>query len=118
MPTPRDAQHAKVLIDGVESTARLLGLTLPTYDGTSILTPDQAGQAQRAVEEWFTTHGYEQHEMPALYQPGHEGAMWVLSLEGGPEDWPMQVCEALCDKWPYGVFAEPVTSWCLGLYPA
>lgn len=118
MPTPRDEQHAEVLIAGVNSTARLLGLDRPTYGGTPVLTPDRAEQAQRAVETWFTRQGYTEHEMPVLYRPGHEGPMWVLSLEGGPEDWPMQVCEALRGTWPDGIFAEPVTSWCLGLYPA
>ena len=46
--------------------------------------------------------------------------MWVLSLEGGGDDvpWPIQVCDDLRDKWPDGVFAEPVNHWCLGLYPA
>lgn len=92
---------------------------MPTYGGTPILTPAQAEQAKRMVEEWFIDQvGFQESELPTMYDPGHEGPMWVLSLEGGPEDWPMQVCEALRDKWPAGVFAEPVTSWCLGLYPA
>lgn len=91
---------------------------MPTYGGTPILTPDQAEAAAHTVDQWFAVQGYEESEYPRMYKPGHEGPMWVLSLEGGPEDWPMQVCEALRGQWPAGVFAEPVTSWCLGLYPA
>lgn len=89
---------------------------MPTYEGTPVLTIGKFDQARDAVTAWFNEHAPD-CDKPTPYKPGHEGPMWVLSLEGGPEDWPMQVCEALRDKWPAGVFAEPVTSWCLGLYP-
>jgi hypothetical protein len=89
---------------------------MPSYEGTRVLTVGKAEEAKRAVERWFDTIGWP--DAPAMYKPGHEGPMWVLSLEGGPEDWPLQVCDALYQKWPDGVFAEPVNSWCLGLYPA
>jgi hypothetical protein len=118
MPTPRDEQHVKTMFEGINNTAELLGLNRPTYDGKPVLTVDKAEQAERKVGEWFINNGFQQSELPVMYRPGHEGPMWVLSLEGGPEDWPMQVCEALHGKWPAGVFAEPVASWCLGLYPA
>lgn len=89
---------------------------MANYDGHQVLTIRKAQEAKSAVEQWFDSIGWP--DAPALYQPGHEGPMWVLILEGGPEDWPMQVCDALYRKWPTGVFAEPVNSWCLGLYPA
>ena len=93
---------------------------MPTYGGTPVLTPDQAEAAAHTVDQWFAIHGYEESEHPTMYKPGHEGPMWVLSLEGGGDDvpWPIQVCDDLRDKWPDGVFAEPVNHWCLGLYPA
>jgi len=90
---------------------------MPTYGGTPVLTIGKAGQAREAVRAWFNEIGWD-GDMPALFKPGHEGPMYVLSLEDGPEDWPMQICDALYGKWPAGVFAEPVSSWCLGLYPA
>jgi hypothetical protein len=89
---------------------------MPTYDGTPVLTIGKAEKAKRVAKAWFDEIGW--GDAPAMYKPGHEGPMWVLSLEGGPEDWPLQICEALRDKWPSGVFAEPVNTWCLGLYPA
>lgn len=48
-----------------------------------------------------------------LYPPGHEGDMWVVSLEGYG-DWTYDFPNG---DLPRSVFAEPVTSWCLGLYP-
>lgn len=89
-------------------------LVSPTYEGRPILSGEQADACERLVKEWLGEYGNEARR----YAPGHEGPMWVISLEGGPEDWPMQACEELRDKWPVGVFAEPVASWCLGLYPA
>lgn len=53
---------------------------------------------------------------PALYPPGHEGPMWVVSLEGD-EDWAVRIID-FNHCFPPGVFVEPVASWCLGLYPA
>lgn len=90
---------------------------MPIFGGTEVLTLTKANEAQALVQGWFRTQGYEDRDMPVMYEPGHEGPMYVLSLEG-EEDWPFNVCEALRDKWPAGVFAEPVTNWCLGLYPA
>lgn len=92
---------------------------MPQYEGTEILTIDKAEQAKRVAEEWFIDKiGFQESELPVLYQPGHEGPMWVLSLEGGPEDWTIMLSHNDTVKWPDGVFVEPVNSWCLGLYPA
>lgn len=54
---------------------------------------------------------------PALYPPGHEGPMWVASLEGVGE-WAIGIARDDKVIWPDGVFVEPVASWCLGLYPS
>lgn len=116
MTSSRDEQHVRLLIEGSNTVSRLLGMDQLIYGETPVLSPDQAEAAERMVKAWFTSQGA--MDSPVMYQPGHEGPMWVLSLEGGPEDWPMLVCEALRDKWPDGVFAEPVAGWCLGLYPA
>lgn len=121
MPTPREEQHAKMVAAGIESTSRLLGLktSQPTYEGTPVLTIDKAEQAKRVAEEWFIDKiGFQESELPTMYAPGHEGPMWVLSLEGGPEDWTIMLSHDDTVKWPDGVFVEPVASWCLGLYPA
>jgi hypothetical protein len=52
----------------------------------------------------------------------HEGlseGAWSLALEGHPE-WVFEVTEKAGSEpeWLPGVFLEPVTSWCLGIYPA
>lgn len=115
MPTPRAEQHTKIMIEGVESTSRLLGTTGPTYEGKPVLTADQAEQAERVAETWFNANGYA--DLPTSYKPGHEGPMWVLSLEGY-EDWAVRISSDDDVQWPAGVWVEPVTSWCLGLFPA
>ena len=90
---------------------------MPTYGGTPVLTIGKAEQAKSLVEAWFDKQGW--GDAPAMYKPGHEGPMWVLSLEGGPEDWPMLVNDMIGDDLDaIGVFAEPVNHWCLGLHPA
>lgn len=118
MPSPQQTRFLRDLIEASESTARLLGLEPPTYGGTPVLTEPVARCAQNIVNEWFTARGAARaHDYPTLYEPGHEGPMWVLSLEGGPEDWPMLIGDALGDTLrQLGVFIEPVNHWCLGLY--
>lgn len=73
------------------------------------------GTAQRCLKivEGFVGEGWE----PALYPPGHEGEMWVVSLEGAGE-WSIDLSNDDTVTWPDGVFVEPVASWCLGLYPS
>lgn len=93
---------------------------MPQYEGTEVLTIGKAEQAKRAAEAWFE-EWFSWSDTPVMYKPGHEGAMWVLSLEGGPDDWPFRISggtDLPGAKWPAGVFAEPVNGWCLGLYPA
>lgn len=44
---------------------------------------------------------------------------WSIAAELSNE-WPMKVCEKFYldpDLLPEGVFVEPMTSWCLGVYP-
>lgn len=87
---------------------------MPQYDGKEVLTIGLADAAKRAAEEWSDKRGY---PAPAMYKPGHEGPMWVLSLEGYG-DWALGVTSDHGAAWPPGVFAEPVADWCVGLYPA
>lgn len=88
---------------------------MPQYGGTEVLTIGKFDQARDIVRQWFNDHGYA--DMPTPYKPGHEGPMYVLSLEGC-EDWAVRISQDDTVVWPEGVFAEPVAGWCLGLYPA
>lgn len=88
---------------------------MPKYDGKEVLTTNKADQAKRVAEEWFVGQGA--LDFPVMYKPGHEGAMWVLSLEGY-EDWAVRLSADKSVKWPPGVWVDAVTDWCLGLYPA
>lgn len=110
MPTPRETQHIKVVADGIDNTRRLLGLDGPTYDGRPVITEDQANACLTVVRTLLGT------DEATLYPPGHEGPMWVISLEGW-EDWTIRLA-AIDGAFPDGVFAEPVNHWCLALYPA
>lgn len=114
VPTPRDAQHAAMMINAVNSTARLLGLDQSTYNETPVLTAERAEATQHVVQRWFNARGND--DGPVLYKPGHEGPMWVLSYEGD-YNWTIRICDDMRGMWPDGVFAEPVSGWCLGLYP-
>jgi hypothetical protein len=88
---------------------------MPTYGGTPVLTKAQANACHKIVKKLLGEDGND----AALYPPGHEGPMWVVSFEGYEDDtpWPIRLA-AIDGAFPDGVFAEPVTSWCLGLYPA
>lgn len=55
---------------------------------------------------------------PTLRDADHEEqpeGCWSIAWEGAPEDW---VHYASLEIKVPGVFLEPMTSWCLGLYPA
>lgn len=88
---------------------------MPQHEGKPVLTIGKFDEARAVVKTWLTVHGYP--EMPTPYMPGHEGPMWVLSLESY-EDWAILISQDDAVQWPAGVFAEPVTGWCLGLYPS
>jgi hypothetical protein len=88
---------------------------MPQYEGQPVLTVGKFDQARAVVTEWFNANGYA--DLPTPYKPGHEGPMWVLSLEGY-EDWTVRISNDDTVQWPAGVFAEPVNTWCLALYPA
>lgn len=87
---------------------------MPVYGGTEVLTLAKANEAQAVVQAWLQAYGADQ---AVMYEPGHEGPMYVLSLEGADE-WAVTITQDESVQWPAGVFAEPVASWCLGLYPA
>jgi len=56
-----------------------------------------------------------QTDEPKLYDADHEGlskGSWSIAWEAG-NDWPMYFRTAVP-----GVLAEPIASWCLGVYDA
>ena len=61
---------------------------------------------------WLASHEHEDRP------PG----CWSIAWEGSGRDcWPFEASEAQFENpatFPVGVFVEPRTSWCLGLYPA
>lgn len=117
MPTPRDEQHAQMLIAGAESTARLLGLSRPTYGGTPVLTQDEANRAFALIKAQLDDDGAQR---AILQEPGVQCNGWCVTLEEtGIEFWPGHVTDMIGDALRnLGVFAEPVTHCHLGLYPA
>lgn len=76
------------------------------------LSEEQAQECLTVVRNLLGPGG----EDAAIYPPGHEGPMWVVSLEGCG-DWAVRLA-ALDGAFPADVFVEPVADWCLGLYPA
>lgn len=99
-----------VMNKGVADALGITPLVSPTYEGKPVLSADQAHECLVIVRGLLGT------DEAQLYPPGHEGPMWVISLEGW-EDWAIRLSE-LTEEFPDGVFVEPVTGWCLGLYPA
>jgi hypothetical protein len=89
---------------------------MPQYEGKPVLTVGKFDQARAVVTAWFAKNE-PGSGLPTPYRPGHEGRMWVLSLEGA-DDWTIRITNDPEVRWPDGVFAEPVNGWCLGLYPA
>jgi hypothetical protein len=110
------------------------------------ITEDQAKAALAAIENQFKVYiqAYEGTSRPILRQPGHEGPFWSIDWEEGPTEWALRAFHGGID-WdiinelkaegvgytdalkvaqdpavacPEGVFAEPVNSFILGLYPA
>ncbi|QMP84614.1 hypothetical protein KGG93_gp72 [Streptomyces phage Endor2] len=79
---------------------------------------EQAEQVLAKIEELYPLDkGYF-----FLADHNHEGlseGAWSLALEGAGE-WVFEVSEKAGrePEWLPGVFLEPVTSWCLGIYPA
>jgi hypothetical protein len=81
------------------------------------LTREQAEACVKIVQAWVGKVDPEAAALATLYEPGFQCGGWAVTLqEQGPEDWPMWVCDMVDDEWPKGVFAEPVSHWCLGLY--
>lgn len=117
MTAPRDAQHAQVMLAGVESTIRLLGTDRPDYtisgeqDPTrEYLSPAQALACLALVRDYLGPDCD-----PKLYRD-HEGPFWNISYEGGPEDWAYRSTSEV--TWPAGVQVECIAaSWCIALYP-
>lgn len=69
------------------------------------------------VEESFASYIAAGYPKPFLFEGSHEDLpddAWVISWEEGPHEWAYRFGPTNV----LGVFAEPVYSWCLGLYPA
>lgn len=77
-----------------------------------------AEQVLQALKlRWPEQEGWSHVDGPTLYSAEHEEmpkGCWSIAWEGGPEDWTMIASQ---DIKKAGVFLEPMTSWCLGLYP-
>lgn len=96
------------------------------------LTRAQAERVRRIVVKYFDAYTHDlsgqpvpDEDMPRLYR---DESRWILVWEGsGPDDWPILVTGGGCGingmpfepaTFPRGVFAEPINSCELGLYPA
>lgn len=80
-----------------------------------LLTREKAEAGLAVVQRYINTTygpGWE----PKLYEPGHEGPFWNVSLEGA-EDWTLRIRMYDETEFPPGVYVEAVNSWCLALYP-
>jgi hypothetical protein len=77
--------------------------------------PRAVAEQMLGMVRQFLAEQYGEGWNPKLYEPGHEGNYWNISLEG-PGDWPYQFTCEESEKWPAGVYAEADTSWCLALY--
>lgn len=112
MTSPRDEQHVEIMIAGIESTSRLLGLP-PTYNGKPVITKELATECLAVVKGLLGTGG----EDARLYPPGHEGPYWCVSLEGHEYDWPYRLSQ-IDGAFPVGVWTEAVNGFALALHPA
>lgn len=108
------------------------------------ITHNQAEAALTTVREQFATYITRCGHGPALYEPGFHDSCWTIAWDDGPFEWALRAFQggfdveayrlakgagatpsaarerATTDQYPAppGVFVEPVTTWCLGLYPA
>lgn len=82
-------------------------------EDTEVLSEETARECFEVVKKWLGDDA----RYVSLYPPGHEGNMWVASMEDAGA-WAYDITYGSELKWPTGVFVEPVASWCLGLYPA
>ncbi|WJN62850.1 hypothetical protein [Streptomyces phage phiScoe2] len=81
---------------------------------TMSVSREQAEQVLATLREIFPLDA----DYFALYDADHEGlpeGSWSIALEGW--EWTYEVSEH-AEKFPEGVFLEPIASWCLGIYPA
>lgn len=99
--------------DGTKTAERLDG---EGEHWRGCLTRSTAEECLKVAQE-FVTRVYGEGWKLKLYEPGHEGNFWNISLELSGE-WAYDVTVDPSVQWPKGVFAEPVAMWCLGLYPA
>ncbi len=104
-----------------------------------------AKAALTAIEEQFEPFitACDGTSRPTLHGPGHEGDHWVISWEEGPHEWAMRaftggiddevmaharavgvdhanalkIAQDPAKACPAGVFAEPIMTFILGLYP-
>jgi hypothetical protein len=114
MSTPRDAQHVEVVIAGIESTSRLLGLTGPAVrkDEPDVI---HAFQTVRKHYAKIITPNYGPKLIRDWDYPDSGPRDWAIVWEEGPDDWAINVSHAdVFDR--SRVFAEPYNGWALCLY--
>lgn len=106
------------------------------------ITREQAEKALAAIKLQFRNY-LDDTDQPTLFEPGTQCSGWAIGWEAGPYEWTYRAFQGGFDEemhqlarefvddteahrmatdrgtpCPDGVFAEPVNTWCLGLYPA
>lgn len=81
----------------------------------------KAEKVLEAIKAWMSTFDPDGAKELKLRDYTHEEqskGSWSIAAELGWE-WPMSLCEAVAVKTVKlpGVFVEPMTMWCLGVYP-
>lgn len=89
---------------------------MPTYNDVEVITAEQANACLAIVQAWIDKTAGPGWE-PALYEPGHEGNYWNISLEGAQDDWPWLMSNDELVIWPDGVRVEAGASWYISLLP-
>lgn len=110
---------------------------------TRLLRARLARAALAAVKAQFAADIDEIGHAPVLYEPGFHARGWTIAWNGGPEEWTLRAFQGYFDSAAYrkhrddgadpttacdlattnnhpaptGVWAEPVNSWCLAIYP-
>ena len=116
MTTPRDKQHVEVLLAGIESTGRLLGLP-GSEDVPAIHEPDVIHAFRKVKEHYadFITADYGPKLIHDWDYPDSGPITWAIVWEEGPDEWALTVSHAdIFDA--SRVFAEPYSGWALALY--
>jgi hypothetical protein len=106
------------------------------------ITKAKAEECLTAVKTHFAAAIEAGMDPPVLYEPGFHTSAWSIAWDGGPYEWAIlafhggidedtyelaanegvsperarEIARVAACPVPAGVFVEPVSSWCLGLY--